>query len=66
MISCSHAEGRAGGKDTAKNIMETKGFVVSIISEPWINQANMACIDAPQDVSEWPLTGLTKEPCVST
>jgi len=49
-------------KDTAKNIQTTKGFVVHIISEPWLMQANACGIDAPADVSEWDLSGLTKIP----
>jgi hypothetical protein len=65
MVSCIHPPGRIGGKDTVIDIKQTKGFVVNIISEPWINQANTASIDAPSDVSEWPITGLTKEPSVS-
>ncbi|KAF9484821.1 hypothetical protein BDN70DRAFT_928067 [Pholiota conissans] len=51
-------------KDTARNIKSTKGFTVNIISEPWIEQANMASIDTPYGVSEWPLTGLTKAPSI--
>ncbi|KAJ7868630.1 hypothetical protein B0H14DRAFT_312598 [Mycena olivaceomarginata] len=52
-------------KDTAENIKATKGFTVNIISEPWIAQANSCAIDAPPGVSEWALSGLTKEPSVS-
>ncbi|KAF9484822.1 hypothetical protein BDN70DRAFT_872072 [Pholiota conissans] len=51
-------------KDTARNIKSTKGFTVNIISEPWIEQANFASIDAPYGISEWPITGLTKAPSV--
>jgi flavin reductase (DIM6/NTAB) family NADH-FMN oxidoreductase RutF len=52
-------------KDTAHNIRTTKDYTVSIISEAWIQQANIASINAPVGVSEWPLTGLTKVPSVS-
>jgi len=48
-------------KDTVRNVKSTKGFVVSIISDPWVVQANMSSIDAPENISEWPLSGLTKE-----
>ena len=51
-------------KDTAHNIKATKNFTVNIISEPFIENANVSSIDTPSDVSEWPLTGLTKEPSV--
>ncbi|KAJ7474541.1 hypothetical protein B0H11DRAFT_2174167 [Mycena galericulata] len=42
----------------------TKGFTVNIISEPWTAQANSCAIDAPPGVSEWALSGLTREPSV--
>nr|GAT43240.1 predicted protein [Mycena chlorophos] len=38
---------------------------VNIISEPWVAQANAACIDAPAEVNEWFVSGLTKEPSTS-
>ncbi|KAL1940375.1 hypothetical protein VTO73DRAFT_8947 [Trametes versicolor] len=60
-VSCS-ARPEGGPKDTAGNIKATKGFTVNIISEPFIENANVSCIDAPTDINEWPLTGLTKEP----
>ena len=46
-------------KDTALNIKATKEFTVNIISEPFIQQANYCSIDAPSDLSEWELSGLT-------
>jgi flavin reductase (DIM6/NTAB) family NADH-FMN oxidoreductase RutF len=36
--------------------------VVNIISEAFIEAANYTSIDAPADVSEWDLAGLTREP----
>ncbi|KAF8178441.1 hypothetical protein BJ912DRAFT_1130556 [Pholiota molesta] len=62
MISVSCTNNSKVNKDTTRNIKSTKGFTVNIISEPWIEQANFASIDAPYGVSEWPLTGLTKAP----
>ena len=64
-FSCIRSSTSAGDKDTARNIRATKGFTVNIISEPWIQQANMCCIDSPPDVSEWSMSGLTREPSVS-
>ncbi|KAJ7931331.1 hypothetical protein B0H13DRAFT_2247720 [Mycena leptocephala] len=61
-VSCT---GTPRHKDTANNIKATKGFTVNIISEPYIAQANGCSIDAPPGVSEWALSGLTKEPSVS-
>ncbi|KIK58354.1 hypothetical protein GYMLUDRAFT_45273 [Collybiopsis luxurians FD-317 M1] len=49
-------------KDTTANIQATKDFTVNIISLPWIVQANAASIDAPRHISEWEVSGLTKEP----
>jgi flavin reductase (DIM6/NTAB) family NADH-FMN oxidoreductase RutF len=36
--------------------------VVSIISEAFVEAANYTSIDAPPGVSEWDLSGLTREP----
>ncbi|KAI0048882.1 hypothetical protein FA95DRAFT_1594857 [Auriscalpium vulgare] len=60
-ISCNNA-GPGRYKDTLNNIKATKSFTVNIISEPFIEQANSTSIDAPSDVSEWIVSGLTKEP----
>ncbi|KAI0628447.1 hypothetical protein C8Q77DRAFT_1067984 [Trametes polyzona] len=60
-VSCS-ARPEGGLKDTASNIKATRGFTVNIISEPFVENANVTSLDAPAEVSEWPLTGLTKEP----
>ncbi|KAH9833395.1 uncharacterized protein C8Q71DRAFT_773141 [Rhodofomes roseus] len=49
-------------KDTAANILATKGFVVNLISEPFVHNANACSFDAPPDVSEWDLSGLTRAP----
>jgi hypothetical protein len=38
---------------------------VNIISEPWVDQANIGTVDAPYEVNEWPISGLTKAPSVS-
>ncbi|KAK1222840.1 hypothetical protein PQX77_014262 [Marasmius sp. AFHP31] len=54
----------ASEKDTSRNIKATKGFTVNIISEAWVQQANAACMNCPRDVSEWEISGLTKEPSV--
>jgi flavin reductase (DIM6/NTAB) family NADH-FMN oxidoreductase RutF len=51
-------------KDTARNIIATKGFTVNIISEPFVENANVCSVEAPEGLSEWPLSGLTKEPSI--
>ncbi|KAI9509497.1 hypothetical protein F5148DRAFT_749520 [Russula earlei] len=51
-------------KDTRENILATKQFVVNLISEPFIEAANATSVEAPADVSEWDISGLTQEPSV--
>ncbi|RDB18610.1 hypothetical protein Hypma_014724 [Hypsizygus marmoreus] len=63
-ISCTRSVDLTRIKDTLRNIKTTKGFTVNIISEPWIAHANVCSIDAPEDIGEWLLSGLTKEPSV--
>ena len=63
-ISCASIPG-GNLKDTARNIKATKEFTVNIISEPFVENANVASLEAPSDFSEWAVTGLTKEPSVS-
>lgn len=46
--------------DSAYNIRETKEFCVSIISEPFLEAANVTSIDLPPEMQEWDLSGLTK------
>ncbi|OLL25549.1 hypothetical protein NEOLI_002178 [Neolecta irregularis DAH-3] len=51
----------AGGKfkDTMQNIVDTGECVINIISEWFAEAANYTSIDAPADVDEWTLSGLT-------
>jgi len=51
-------------KNTRDNILATKEFVVNLISEPFIEAANETSVEAPADVSEWDISGLTQEPSV--
>lgn len=46
-------------KDTAKNILETEELTINIISDWFIDAANYTSIDAPNDIDEWKLSGLT-------
>ncbi|TXT12811.1 hypothetical protein VHUM_01212 [Vanrija humicola] len=60
VVSVAPSDGSLkGGSNTARNILDTKSFAVSIISEPWVEAANLAALDAPPDVDEFALTGLT-------
>ncbi|EJT97031.1 hypothetical protein DACRYDRAFT_102696 [Dacryopinax primogenitus] len=51
-------------KDTALNIATSKQFTVNIISEAFLENANIGALDAPGEISEWDLSGLTKEKSV--
>ena len=53
-------------KNTRDNILATKEFVVNLISEPFVEAANETSVEAPADVSEWDISGLTQEPSVSS
>ncbi|MEQ5787206.1 flavin reductase family protein [Erythrobacter sp. NFXS35] len=45
-------------KDTAANILETREFVVHLVSEPMLAPMNTTCIDAPPEVDEAALAKL--------
>ncbi|KAL8278226.1 hypothetical protein RQP46_009399 [Phenoliferia psychrophenolica] len=55
VISFSHSKPPAR-KETAANILETKTFTVNIISEAFVEAANVTSIDAPPEVSEWAIS----------
>ncbi|KAG1732014.1 uncharacterized protein EDB91DRAFT_1058385 [Suillus paluster] len=62
-FACVHS-GPGRLKDTTTNVLNSQGFTVNIISEPFIENANATAIDAPPDFDEWSISGLTKEKCV--
>ncbi|KAH8119653.1 hypothetical protein DFH11DRAFT_1501780 [Phellopilus nigrolimitatus] len=62
LLSVSFVIQPDGPKDTPANIISTKEFVVNIISEPFLDAANSTSVDAPPDVDEWTVSGLTSEP----
>ncbi|MBI5214227.1 MAG: flavin reductase family protein [Ignavibacteriae bacterium] len=49
-------------KDTYRNVVETKEFVVNIVSEEIAEQMNKCATDVPPDVDEFLLSGLTPTP----
>lgn len=49
-------------KDTAANILATGEFVVNLVSEANAAAMNITCIDAPPEVDELALAGLTAAP----
>jgi flavin reductase (DIM6/NTAB) family NADH-FMN oxidoreductase RutF len=53
--------GRAGRpKDTLQNLRDTGECTFNIVSEDMIEAVNATSIDAPEGVSEWDISGLTK------
>ncbi|KAL5528037.1 hypothetical protein ACEPAF_7173 [Sanghuangporus sanghuang] len=49
-------------KDTRENIKATSEFTVNIISEPFVEAANSTSIEAPAEIDEWAVSGLTPVP----
>ncbi|KAJ7251510.1 hypothetical protein B0H12DRAFT_1051924 [Mycena haematopus] len=55
-------DGHIRSKHTRENIAATKEFTVNIISEAFAEAANSTSAEAPAEVDEWILSGLTKTP----
>lgn len=51
----------ANAKDSLRNLLESKECVVNIISDTFVEAANSTSIDAPYNVSEWDVSGLTPD-----
>ena len=49
-------------KDTGRNILSTREFVVNLVPEHMAEAMNITCIDAPADVEELVLAGLRAVP----
>ena len=45
-------------KDSLTNILSTREFTVNIISEPFVEAANITSVEAPARINEWILGGL--------
>ena len=60
MFSASRANNAI--KDTLKNVLETKEFVVNMVTEDLVEQMNMTAHPIPSHESEFELAGLTPEP----
>lgn len=56
--------GKEKPKDTLKNILETEELTINIISEWFIEAANICAVNSPYGVDEWKISGLT--PLAST
>ena len=60
-VSIGERDGRP--KDTARNILDTREFVVNIVTESIAEKMNIASGDYAPDVSEFEEAGLTRAPC---
>ena len=60
-VSIGERDGRP--KDTARNILDTREFVVNIVTESIGEKMNIASGDYAPDVSEFEEAGLTRAPC---
>lgn len=49
-------------KDTLRNVKETGGFVVNIVSEDFLPQMNLTAADYPSEIDEFVISGLTPIP----
>lgn len=49
-------------KDTLRNLRESRECVINTVSEDMIEAVNATSIDAPYEVSEWDVSGLTEAP----
>ena len=58
----SHKTGQP--KDTRANILETRGFVVNLVSERLAEKMNITAIDFSSDINELTEAGLKTEPSV--
>jgi flavin reductase (DIM6/NTAB) family NADH-FMN oxidoreductase RutF len=52
------ADPEKGWKDTARNILDTKEFVVNLVPEHLAEAMNQTCMNAPANVSEMEIAGL--------
>lgn len=51
-----------GDKDTVRNIRATRDFVVHVADHALVERMNLTSADAPSDISEFELAGLTRVP----
>ena len=61
LFTVGFACGMAEAKDTLRNVIDTREAVINLISEPFLEAANAASVDAPYGASEWDVSGLTPE-----
>lgn len=62
VFSPSVPSGERSMKDTLRNVLETREFVVNIVSEDFVQQMNHCSATVPPEVDEFALSGLTPLP----
>jgi flavin reductase (DIM6/NTAB) family NADH-FMN oxidoreductase RutF len=62
-VSIGERDGRP--KDSARNILDTREFVVNLVTESLAEKMNLASADFAPDVSEFDEAGLTRAPSVA-
>ena len=55
----SFRKGEAPTKDTLRNIVATKEFVINIVSEEFADKMNLTSAEVPPEVDEFEISGLT-------
>lgn len=65
LFTIGFAGGFSNAKDTLTDLSATKERTINIISEHFLEAANATSINAPFDISEWALSGLTAAPCTN-
>lgn len=58
-------EPKRGLKDTARNILDTTEFVINLVPAALAEAMNTTCMDAPAEVSELELAGLSTAPSIA-
>lgn len=61
MVSVSFSLSARRPKDTRENIISTKEFTISIVTEGIVEAANSTSVESPADKDEWIISGLTRE-----
>ena len=64
MFSITGQKKNISSKDTLQNIIETKCFVVNIVSKDLLNQMNQTSGNYPKNTDEFVLANLEKTNCV--
>jgi flavin reductase (DIM6/NTAB) family NADH-FMN oxidoreductase RutF len=55
----SFRKGETPTKDTLRNVLATKEFVVNIVSEEFVDKMNLTSAEVPPEIDEFELSGLT-------